>query len=203
MRICEPAIPQEFKSPSYTQLHDQMWRNYSAEPPTVCQRARDANVTWSVVSPVGGLIPRGRWGEGGADAFAANVDCAKVVEAHEGLLQWAIVNPFQPETYDQAAAMLASPKCVGIKIHPEEHCYKITEHGGELFDWAAAHGALVMCHSGHRNSVPTDFVQFADAHPDINVILAHLGNSVRPLSSSVRCAHCCSACSSTVLRITN
>ena len=81
MRICEPAIPQEFKSPSYTQLHDQMWRNYSAEPPTVCQRARDANVTWSVVSPVGGLIPRGRWGEGGADAFAANVDCAKVVRS--------------------------------------------------------------------------------------------------------------------------
>ena len=100
-----------------------------------------------------------------------------MVETHDGLLQWAIVNPWQPETYNQAAELLKNPKCVGIKIHPEEHCYKITERGGELFDWAAEHGALVMCHSGHRNSIPTDFVQFADKHPDISIILAHLGNS--------------------------
>ena len=120
-RICESAIPEEYKSTAYTQLHDVMWRNYSAGPATVCQRAVDANVKWSVVSPVGGLIPRGRWGEGGADAFKANEDCAKVVEAHDGLLQWVIVNPFQRETFEQAEAMLRTPKCVGIKLHPEEH----------------------------------------------------------------------------------
>ena len=176
-RICESAIPEEYKSTAYTQLHDVMWRNYSAGPATVCQRAKDANVKWSVVSPVGGLIPRGRWGEGGADAFKANEDCAKVVEAHDGLLQWVIVNPFQRETFEQAEAMLRTPKCVGIKLHPEEHCYRITEKGGELFDFAARNNALVMCHSGHRNSVPEDYIPFADAHPDMNVILAHLGNS--------------------------
>ena len=37
------------------------------------------------------------------------------------LLQWAIVNPRQPETYAQAAALMASPskQCCGLKIHPE------------------------------------------------------------------------------------
>ena len=177
MRICETAIPEEFKSPSYTQLHDSTWRGQSAGPETVCQRAAAANVKWSVVSPVGGLVPRGRWGEGGADSFAANEDCAQVVASHDSLLQWVIVNPWQPSTYEQAEAMLRTDKCVGIKLHPEEHCYRISDRGEELFKFAAANGALVMCHSGHRNSVPEAYVPFADANPSINVILAHLGNN--------------------------
>ena len=52
--------------------------------------------------------------------------------------------------------------------------YRITEKGAELFDFAARNNALVMCHSGHRNSVPEDYIPFADAHPDMNVILAHV-----------------------------
>jgi predicted TIM-barrel fold metal-dependent hydrolase len=176
-RICETAIPEEFKSPSYQQLHDVTWRSFSAGPETVCQRAAACNVRWSVVSPVGGMIPRGRWGEGGADTFAANAECARVVVEHPGLLQWVVVNPFQPSTYAQAAAMLQTERCAGIKLHPEEHCYRIKDRGEELFKFAAQHAALVMCHSGHRNSVPEDYVPFADAHPGLNVILAHLGNS--------------------------
>ena len=156
-RICESAIPEEYKSTAYTQLHDVMWRNYSAGPATVCQRAKDANVKWSVVSPVGGLIPRGRWGEGGADAFKANEDCAKVVEAHEGLLQWVIVNPLDPRTYEQADAMLRSDKCAGLKFHPEEHCYTIKEYGEELFKFGAARGATVLVHSGDRGRQPFFF----------------------------------------------
>ena len=46
---------------------------------------------------------------------------SRVVSAMPELLQWAIVNPRQPETYAQAAALMASPskQCCGLKIHPD------------------------------------------------------------------------------------
>ena len=52
-----------------------------------------------------------------------------------------------------------------------------THAGEELFAFARKHHALVMCHSGHRNSHPRDYLPFADASPECDVILAHLGNS--------------------------
>ena len=146
---------------------------------TVVQRATSCNIATTVVSPLKGLFPQGLWGKGGCDAYEANKDAARVVATMPGLLQWAIVNPRQPETYAQAAALMAAPDgaCCGLKIHPECHCYHIAEYGPELFAFAREHKALVMCHSGHRNSHPMDYLPFADDSPECNVILAHLGNS--------------------------
>jgi hypothetical protein len=137
----------------------------------VAARARSANVDLTIVSPLTGLMPRGE-----ADAFSGNEEAARTVSDTDGLLQWVIVNPLQPRTYPQAAEMLTLPKCVGIKIHPEEHVYPIREHGGEMFEFAAQHDAIVLAHSGDPNSWPADFVPFADAHPNVRLILAHLGN---------------------------
>ncbi len=72
--------------------------------------------------------------------------------------------------------MLKAPWCVGIKIHPEEHAYRIADHGEELFSFFEETGAAVMTHSGCPNSLPEDFVPFADRHPGARVLLAHLGN---------------------------
>ena len=138
---------------------------------TIVDRARRAKTELTVVSPLSGLFPRGR-----ADAVAGNEEAARVVSEVEGLLQWVIVNPLQRETYDQAEHMLRLPKCVGIKIHPEEHRYPITEHGDALFEFAAQHGAVVLAHSGDEFSMPMDFVPFADTYPEVRMILAHLGN---------------------------
>ena len=66
------------------------------------------------------------------------------------LLQWVIVNPLDPRTYEQADAMLRSDKCAGLKFHPEEHCYTIKEYGEELFKFGAARGATILVHSGDR-----------------------------------------------------
>ncbi|MEJ1972469.1 MAG: amidohydrolase family protein [Lacunisphaera sp.] len=74
------------------------------------------------------------------------------------------------------ARMLKAPWCVGIKIHPEEHAYRIADHGEELFSFFEETGAAVMTHSGCPNSLPEDFVPFADRHPGARVLLAHLGN---------------------------
>jgi predicted TIM-barrel fold metal-dependent hydrolase len=110
-----------------------------------------------------------------ADAVVGNEEAVGVVAQTPGLLQWVVVNPLQPRTYEQAERMLKSPKCVGIKIHPEEHGYPIREHGDAIFKFAATHQAVVLTHSGERNSVPEDFVPFANEYPAAKLILAHIG----------------------------
>lgn len=147
-------------------------RFMTGDAAVVAARARSANIRYTVVSPLRGLLPRGQ-----ADAVAANDEAFRVVQATEGLLQWVVLHPGQPATFDQVREMLKSPKCVGIKIHPEEHGYRIAEQGRALFQLAAELRAVVISHSGEPNSMPQDFVPLADEFPEVTLILAHLGNS--------------------------
>ena len=80
----------------------------------VVRRARLANTRLTVVSPLQALTPRG-----GADPVGGNIEAARTVAATEGLLQWVVVDPLKPRTYEQADEMLRLPKCVGIKVHPQ------------------------------------------------------------------------------------
>ena len=143
----------------------------SADPQTVVSRASMCNVKLSIVSPLQALTPRG-----GADAFGGNEDAAIVIAKTDGLLQWVVVDPLDPRTYEQADEMLKLPKCVGIKMHPEEHEYKVAERGRELFEFAAKHKTVLQSHSGCPNSVPGEYVVFADEFPEVTLILSHLGN---------------------------
>ncbi len=145
------------------------WMSGSAA--TVADRAQQASVRLTVVSPLCGLLPRGR-----ADAVSANNEASETVPQTPGLLQWVIVHPHQPQTFAQADELLGSPHCVGIKIHPEEHRYEVREQGDRLFELAARHDAVVLAHSGDPYSLPQDFVLFANEYPNVRLILAHLGN---------------------------
>jgi len=145
-------------------------RFMSADAATVVKRARLANIQWTIVSPLRGLMPRGD-----NDAVAGNEEAVRVVAETEGLLHWVLIDPTRPKTFEQAEQMLGRPKCVGIKIHPEEHVYPIREHGRAIFEFAAKHRAVVLTHSGEQNSLPEDFVPFADDHPTVRLILAHIG----------------------------
>jgi uncharacterized protein len=144
----------------------------SGDAATVAARAESANIRYTVVSPLLGLLPRGQ-----ADAVAGNEEASRAVEQTDGLLQWVVLNPLQPATFDQARVMLTHARCVGIKIHPEEHGYKIAEHGHTIFELAAELRAVILTHSGETNSLPADLVPFADKYPEASLILAHLGNS--------------------------
>ena len=144
----------------------------SATAAEVSQRAADCGVEWSILSPLAGLMPRGRE----TQVAPANAAAFNELPSVPGLLQYVIVNPLQPETYAQARQMLKSPWCVGIKIHPEEHAYRITDHGDELFSFFEEVAAPVMTHSGCPNSLPEAFVPFANRFPQARVMLAHLGN---------------------------
>ena len=143
----------------------------SASAAAVAKRAAACGVGLTLVSPLAGLMPRGQ-----ADAVAGNEAAFREVPAVKGLLQYVIVNPLQPKTFDQARSMLRAPWCVGIKIHPEEHRYRISDYGEQLFSFFEEVGAPVMTHSGCPNSLPAAFVPFANRHPKARVLLAHLGN---------------------------
>lgn len=156
----------------FSQRHHPPQKNrfMTATAETVAKLARQANTEWTIVSPLKGLMPRCE-----ADAIAGNEEARSIVPQTDGLLQWVIVNPLQPETYGQAGRMLQDAWCAGIKIHPEEHGYPINLHGRAIFEFAAKHRAVVLTHSGEKNSLPGEIVPFANDYPEIRLILAHLG----------------------------
>jgi len=156
---------------TYPQSDELVNRFMTGSAEEVVERALACGVDTTIVSPLSGLMPRGH-----ADAVAGNDEAFRVVPKTPGLLQYVIVNPLQPKTYDQAREMLQAPWCVGIKVHPEEHRYLIADRGEELFSFFESVNAPVMSHTGCPNSLPEAFVPFADRHPGAQVLLAHLGN---------------------------
>jgi len=142
----------------------------SADMETVAARAAESNTEFTIVSPLQALVPRGN-----NDPEGGNNDAAVNVPNIPSLRFWVVIDPLRHSTYAQAAAMLKQPACVGIKIHPEEHIYPIAEHGRALFEFAQEHDAVILTHSGEQNSLPGDFVPFADDFPTVKLILAHLG----------------------------
>jgi len=167
-----PAIDSHAHYGRYVDVDPLIAAFSSGDADLVVKRAGACGIRWTVVSSLAGLLPRGRT----VDVASANEVAFQDVPKVPGLLQYVIVNPLQPKTYDQARTMLKSRWCVGIKIHPEEHAYRIADHGEELFAFFEETGASVMTHSGCSNSLPADFVPFADRHPGARVLLAHLGN---------------------------
>jgi uncharacterized protein len=136
----------------------------------VRNRAEEARVRSTFVSPLRALMPRGN-----GDPLAGNSELASEIDAQPGIFQWVVLDPTNPATYAQAEEILRTPRCVGIKIHPEEHRYSISDHGEAIFEFASEHGAIVMSHSGEAQSMPEDFLPFADSHPDVPLIVSHLG----------------------------
>ena len=148
-------------------LRDQFFSGDGAE---VVRRATAANITVTIVSPLSALKPRFQ-----ADAAAGNMEAARVVTETPGLKQYVVIDPLRPRTFAQAEELLGQPHCVGIKLHPEEHGYQIRDHAQSLFEFAAEHSAIVLTHSSEKNSQAADFIPWANEHPEMQLILAHIG----------------------------
>lgn len=143
----------------------------SASADQVAQRGLACGIETTIVSAIHGLMPyRG-------NAVLGNQDAAEAAESNRALRFWTIVDPRLPESFAQSDVLLSHPGCAGIKIHPHAHDYEIREHGPALFAFAAERNAVVLTHSGDIGSYPEDFVPFVDRYPNIQLILAHLGNS--------------------------
>ena len=142
----------------------------SATAAEVARRARLAGIQWTIVSPLLAIMPRG-----GGNAFAGNLEAVEAVAQTPGLLQYVVIDPRDQRTFTQADQLLQRKSCVGIKIHPEEHCYPIKEYGRDIFEFAAARQAVILTHSSEQNSLAADFVPLANAFPQVRLILAHIG----------------------------
>ena len=134
------------------------------------EQMRLSNIALSVNSHFYGIFPRG-----GGDAVEGNRRCVAAVEREENLLMWAILNPLQPESFAQVEALLLHPKCIGIKLHPEEHRYPIADYGERIYEFAAKHRAVIDTHSGEALSMPEEFAVFANRYPEVTTIVSHLG----------------------------
>ena len=166
-----PAIDVHCHYGFYRTKEPSIWEEFqSADEQTVMRRLADSNIKCAVVSPLLGLSPRGD-----NDAVAGNIECREVCARNAPLFQWAVVDPRKPETFAQAEEMLKDRKCLGIKIHPEEHLYPIKEQGKKIFEWAARQGVIVQSHSGEERSNPLDYVEFANNYPNVKMILSHIG----------------------------
>ncbi len=142
----------------------------SATALVIAKRARLAHIRWTMVSSFRALLPRGK-----GDVMGGNREAARAVSSAQGLLFWAVLDPRNADNRAQVAELLSHPKCVGIKIHPEEHVYPIKKQGKAIFEFAAERRAIVLTHSGEKNSMPEDFVKWANAFPEVRLILGHLG----------------------------
>lgn len=66
----------------------------------------------------------------------------------------------------------------GIKLHPDLHAYAVTDPGYRpAWDYAAAHGVPVICHTFHNSPYcdPRMFGEIARRYPSLPVVLIHAG----------------------------
>jgi len=146
---------------------------YSGGPEVVLRRAGVARVEFTFVSPLRGLLT-----QFGGDPIGANAELADEIGRYPAFYQWVVVDPTRPETFRQASDILKTPRCIGIKVHPDFHGYAIKDQGAKIFEFAAAERAVVLSHSGGPPSLPPDFIPFADRFPEVTLIFAHLGWSL-------------------------
>ena len=101
--------------------------------------------------------------------------------------QWAVLDPRREESFAQVAQMLEDDKCLGIKIHPYSHKYDTAEYADRIFAFANEHKTVVLTHPDDPKLIGR-VVPFADKHPDMKLIIAHLG-SVEHVEAIRRAKH--------------
>lgn len=103
-----------------------------------------------------------------------NARLAELCQSERRLRQWVVVDPRIEDTLRQARALLGSPHCVGIKLHPPYHGYSVLEYGEPVFSLAAELGVPVLI---HPEACATHILPFADKYPTATFIMAHLSGS--------------------------
>ena len=132
---------------------------------------RKIKVEKAICSPLSALYPP-------FDVVADNAMTYKMAMQTDWLYQWVVIDPRIEETFSQAEQMLGTGICIGIKIHPNMHGYRIRDYGDKVFSFAAKHHAIIETHDDDPENMPEEFVPFADAYPEVKLIVAHLGLGV-------------------------
>lgn len=116
----------------------------------------------------------------GPDWIGGNDVTAETVAAFpERLYGYAVASPHDPARVpERLAAALARPGMRGIKLHPDLHAHAVTDPGYRAaWDYAAAHGVPVICHTFHDSPYcdPRMFGDIARRYPSLPIVLLHAG----------------------------
>ncbi len=95
-----------------------------------------------------------------------------LIDRVDCLYQWVVIDPQNEETFRQADRMLRHKKCVGIKLHPQYHSYRLEDCADKIFSFAQERKAIVLIHPERDLSC---IVPIANRYPDVTFIIAHLG----------------------------
>jgi predicted TIM-barrel fold metal-dependent hydrolase len=113
------------------------------------------------------------------DAHEGNLELDKALKETEKLLGYVVLNPVFPETMKDIELLHSNPKFKGIKLHPDYHGYDVASRKVMAFmDEAAKHVKLMLFHvscmpgTGFADAVR--IARFAERHPDVNIIMAHV-----------------------------
>ena len=102
-----------------------------------------------------------------------NAYMRQIVQKTGNLYQWVVIEPRLNGTIKQADVILRDEKCVGIKLHPLYHQYALDQYADVIFPIARKHGKPVLIHAEKE---PTYIVPMADRYPDVQFIIAHMGD---------------------------
>ena len=138
----------------------------------VLRRAHACCIDLTWVSDLGAFSPE----DEPIDVAAANRRALEAAEQHHGLLFYAVLNPKSEEWQKSVGEILEHPKCIGVKLHPRWNHWEVEEHGDNVFGFLNERRCLVQTHSGNPGSEPEIFIPYANTHPNVKLILAHLGH---------------------------
>ena len=92
------------------------------------------------------------------------------------IYQWAVVDPRQADTLEQAELLLPTDRCLGLKLHPKYHGYDLTEYIRRVFGFADQRRTAVLIHPIPEEQFGV-LVEAADRFPHMKLIIAHLGST--------------------------
>lgn len=166
--ICAIDLHSHFGPPNRIEGYDVV-RDRSVEH--LLQNMQRANIAASVNSSWYAIVPAGN-----GHSVEGNRQCLADAEKYAGIYMWAVIDPLEPETFDQARTLMQHPKVLGLKIHPALHRYALMDYGDVIFSFAEELGAPVLGHSGCPGCLPAEYGHFANRYPGVVTIAAHLGS---------------------------
>jgi len=169
----KPAIDLHAHFGIYRGYSEHQRKFFSANPEELVARTRACNIVLTVVSSMEAFDAAP---DQPSNPQKANLEAARVADAHDSLRFYAVLNPKINDWQRQIDSFLSHPRCAGVKLHPRWNFWDVDEYGDTVFGFLNERKNLVLTHSGQPGTEPQRFIPYANKYPHVKLILAHIGN---------------------------
>jgi len=116
----------------------------------------------------------------------------RLCESRDDMFFYAWYQPRQHRALmEQIDALKTHPLFLGVKIHPREDNGHLENGSYDVFmEYAAAHDIPVLCHTWDTEPMnrPVSFERYLAKHPEMKIILGHMGGTRSGCMDSLRMA---------------